>query len=437
MLYLYDRDEASLRLEATSLSGGGFGGEYRVEIGHGLDGRAARDRRPILLRREGGPIAYAALPLVTADGLVGLLSIQAGDHPDRLGSQPERALGEIAAAAAAEVSNAAREARLASGATRIRAMNELAIQLLRKPEPNDVVRLASGSIAMILECDHVILRLRDDTTGRFVIRSYYGPADGRQQEKLFRLDQRISAEVVKTRSACRHADVETDDVNRSFDAGVRSSMVVPLQRDGRVVGTIALYDKVPSDRFHSTVFGEEDMDLFVQFASYVERALAHAAVQSWAKHHPGVDEETDLGNDTYFRQRLDEELARSRERGAGFVLGTCRIENWHELSEGCRPEQLTRIVQHLAQALRARVRGFDVLARSAASEFRFLLPEPEPAGGEMVSKLARGVAEAISEEALNAPIRIALAFGYASFPEEAGDRDALLRQSAAPRIRMV
>lgn len=437
-LYLYDANETSLRLEATSLSGGGFGGEYRVEIGQGIDGKAARERKPAFLRGANGEIAYAALPLLAADGLVGLLSIQAGDHPDRLGSHPDRALSEIAAAAAAEVGNAAREARLASRATRVGAMNELALQMLRKGEPNEVIRLASGSLAMILECDHVILRLRDDTTGRFVIRSYYGPADGRQQERLFRLDQRISAEVVKTRSACRHPDVERDDVNRSIDAGVRSSLAVPLQREGRVVGTIALYDKVPSDRFHSTVFGEEDREISTQFASYLERALAHATIQTWAKQHPGLDEETDLGNDSYLLQRLDEEIARSQARGDRFVIGTCRVENWHEISERCRPEQLTRIIQHLAQALRAGARGFDVLARSGTSEFRFLLPEPGADAGQTVSKLARAVAESVSDpETLQTPARIALAFGYATFPDDAADRDALLRQSAAPRIRMV
>ncbi|HKJ25187.1 MAG TPA: GAF domain-containing protein, partial [Myxococcota bacterium] len=230
-LYLYDRDEAALRLEATSLSGGGFGGEYRVEIGQGIDGRAARDREPAWLHDPQRRLAYAALPLLTRDGLVGLLSVQSGGRPDRLGPRPERALAEIAAAAAGEVANAEREARLATRATRITAMNELALQILRKAEPNEVIRQASGSIAMILECDHVILRLRDDTTGRFVIRSYYGPADGRQQERLFRLDQRLCADVVKTRSSARHAEVERDDVNRAIGAGVRSSLVVPLQRE--------------------------------------------------------------------------------------------------------------------------------------------------------------------------------------------------------------
>jgi len=437
-LYLYDRDETTLRLEATSLSGGGFGGEYRVEIGQGIDGGAARDREPAWLRHASGRLAYAALPLVTADGLVGLLSIQTGERPNLLGSRPERALAEIASSAAAEVANAEREAKLATRATRISAMNELALQILRKPEPNEVIRQASGSIAMILECDHVILRLRDDTTGRFVIRSYYGPADGRQQERLFRLDQRLSGEVVKTRSAARHPDVNRDDLNRAIDAGVRSSLAVPLQRDGRVIGTIALYDKVPSDRFHSTVFGEEDLELFVQFSSYVERALAHAATRSRAVHSPGLDEETNLPDLNYLHRRVDEELARSGERGGALLLGSCRIENWAELREASRPEQLTRVLQRVAQSLARPLRGFDVLARSGECEFRFLMPDPEPAPGESVSRLAREVAEAISsDDSLNAPCRIALAFGYAVFPDDAEDRDALLRQAAAPRIRMV
>ena len=50
----------------------------------------------------------------------------------------------------------------------------------------------------------------------------------------------------------------------------------------------------------------------------------------------------------------------------------------------------------------------------------------------------RAVAESVSDpETLQTPARIALAFGYATFPDDAADRDALLRQSAAPRIRMV
>ncbi|HKJ24060.1 MAG TPA: diguanylate cyclase, partial [Myxococcota bacterium] len=199
-----------------------------------------------------------------------------------------------------------------------------------------------------------------------------------------------------------------------------------------------LYDKVPSDRFHSTVFGEEDLELFLQFASYVERALAHAAARVRAVLQPGLDEETNLPDAVYLQRRLDEEIARGRARGTALLLGSCRIENFAELRAASRPEQLTRVVQRLAQSLAGRLQGFDVLARTGVGELRFLMPDPEPEAGEAVSRLARQVAEEIaSDDGLNAPGRIALAFGYARFPDDAADREALLRQAAVPRIRMV
>ena len=45
---------------ATSLTGGGFGGEYRLEAGVGVDGDAIRNQRAAVLRHEDGRIGYAA-----------------------------------------------------------------------------------------------------------------------------------------------------------------------------------------------------------------------------------------------------------------------------------------------------------------------------------------------------------------------------------------
>jgi len=125
-VYLHDAEEGELRLAATSLAGGGFGGEYRVAPGQGIDGRAAAERRAAFLRGEGGALAYAALPLVAGDALVGVLSVQAGASPPS-GRGAEEMLLELAAAAADEIAHAEREARMASHATKVSAVNETGI----------------------------------------------------------------------------------------------------------------------------------------------------------------------------------------------------------------------------------------------------------------------------------------------------------------------
>jgi hypothetical protein len=52
--------------------------------------------------------------------------------------------------------------------------------------------------------------------------------------------------------------------------------------------------------------------------------------------------------------------------------------------------------------------------------------------------VARSVADDVAkDEALNTPVRVALAFGYAAHPAEGADHPALLERARVPRIRKV
>jgi len=52
--------------------------------------------------------------------------------------------------------------------------------------------------------------------------------------------------------------------------------------------------------------------------------------------------------------------------------------------------------------------------------------------------LARAVAEDVSkDERLNDPVRISLAFGHATYPDDASTADELIDKARKPRIRMV
>lgn len=440
-VYLHDADEGELRLAATSLAGGGFGGEYRISPGQGIDGRAAEERRASFLRAEAGGLAYAALPLVSGESLVGVLSVQAGAAP--LGGRgAEEMLLEIAAAAADEIAHAEREARMSSRATKVSAVNETGIRMITARDPADVVRLATSSAAMVLEADHAILRLQDETTGRWVIRSYFGSADGRAQERLFRLDKRVAADAIKRRATVAVRDVAEDpalrELAREAGTGVRSLVAAPLRRNGAVIGTLALYDKVSPERFAPGAFHEEDVALFGKLVSYVERALANALFYARAREHRSFDDDTGLPNAAYLAKRLDEELARAGGRPGAFALASCRIENWDAIRADAPPGFETRVARRVADALRARARDFDVVSRTGEREFVVLLPEPGAAAGERVAALARAVSDDVrKDERLNDPVRIGLAFGHAVLGVDGATRDALLSRASEPRIHRV
>jgi diguanylate cyclase (GGDEF)-like protein len=436
-VYLKAADDGDLRLGATSLEGGGLGGEYRIVEGQGIDGAVAARRQPSFLRGADGAIAYSSLPLIAGDRLVGVLSIQSGARPPR-GRGAQETLLELAAAVAEGVAQAERETRMAVHANRVNAINETGIRMLSSKELNEVVRLATSSIAMILEADHAILRLQDDETKRFVIRSYFGAADGGVQERLFRLDKQVCVETIRRRTPIRIADLREHPAFESYYGEFHSFLCAPLRRLGRVVGTLSVYDKVATDQFYASAFEDEDLQIFTRFLTYVERGVEGALAHSQARQHRNFDEETGLPNASYLGKRIQEEIARAAGREGALAVAICRIENLDEIGSRANPAQAHRVTLRTADALRSHLRDFDVLGRTGSAEFTVLLPEPGPSPGERIFELARAVADEISkEESLNDPVRVALAFGYAVHPADGSNRDSLLVQAAEPRIRMV
>ncbi len=439
-VYLFDAEENELRLAATSLAGGGFAGEYRVLPGQGVDGRAAQSREPVFLRAPDGGLAYAALPLLHRDGLVGVLSVQSGTTSSaatRERAYPE-ALLEIAAAAADEIADAERETRMAARATQMSAINEAGIRLISSRDVAEVVRLATSSAALILAADHAILRLQDDATRRYVIRSYYGSAQGHEQEQIFRLDKRVSVEAIKRRSPFCQRDSAEQEQLLEPGAGVHSLLASPLREDARVIGTLCLYEKVAADRFYPSVFGDEDLRVFAKYVSYVERALAQARFLARTRQHRSFDEETGLPNASYLLRRIGQEAARAAQGAGSLAVILCRLENLEEIRAGSDPIRADRVVLRSAEALQRQLRDFDVLGRVADCDFAALLPDPGPDPDEHIYTLARRVAEVVARDAaLNEPVRIALAFGYAVYPRDGADAASLLEHASQVRIRML
>jgi diguanylate cyclase (GGDEF)-like protein len=435
-LYLYDADEEDLYLAASSLEGSAHGEEVRIALGQGIDGQVAATREPAFLRTQSG-LAYAALPLVSGDELAGVLALQAGVGAPH-GRAAEEALSEIAAAAAEEITSLRRQARVNSRATKIGAVNEAGIRMMTADDPAEVLRQGSSSAAMVLQADHALLRLRDEESGRFAIRSYFGAADGSFQERLFQLDKRTSVAVLKRRAPLLVRHVADDPELAEFADDVRSAMAAPIRREGAVVGTLALYDKMSSERFTAGSFNDEDLELFAKFVTHLERAISNSQFIWRARQFRNFDEHTGLPNRAYLDRRLSEELARAGGRPGELAVASCRIENLDEIAHERGAAFARRVLEKTSESLRERLRDFDVPGRSGEAEFVVLLPDPGAAPGERVSEFARRVADDISsDESLNDPLRVALAFGYACYPEDGDDAETLLDRAREPRIRMI
>jgi diguanylate cyclase (GGDEF)-like protein len=318
------------------------------------------------------------------------------------------------------------------------ALNEAGIRMISATGPAEVLRMATSSASMTLGADHAILRVQDDETRRYVIRSYFGSADGRLQERLFRLDKRISVEVIKKRGPRLIADLANDSALSELGSDFQSVIAAPLMREGRVIGTLALYDKVVADRFYVGRFSQEDLSLFTKFVSYVERAVTNADLHAQAHQYRNFDTETGLPNERYLDKRIDDEITRASGHEGALAIAVCLLENLDEIRGASGRRRAREVVQRTVEALRTHLRDFDVMGRTGKGEFTILLPDPGYSAGERVYALARAIADDVSkDDALNDPIRIALGFGYALYPTEGSERAELFARAKVPRIRMV
>ena len=91
-----------------------------------------------------------------------------------------------------------------------------------------------------------------------------------------------------------------------------------------------------------------------------------------------------------------------------------------------------------ANALCDALRDFDVLGRVGEDQFEILLPDPGSDTHDRVSSLARCVADRICRDpALNEPVRVGLAFGYAVHGPDGVELESLAALAAEPRIELV
>jgi GAF domain-containing protein len=413
-----------LALQASSTRVDALGGRERLAPGQGLPGRAAAERRALWLagRPPDTDSCSAALPLLAPGGeLLGALEVSgagdlAGELPDRLAA--------AAVGLAEELAAQLRTARLERDARRNERLGAAAAALAGCEDARALWDLAASSALNLLEAQDAVLRLRDPESGRFRIAAWSGIGQWRRAP-LAELERRLATEAMRTRKLVRVADLSSDPTFAEHAVGVGTAMIVPLLRDGQPAGSLSVLGKVPEEPLLGDRFAAGDEAVLERLAQHVQVALAAFREPE----RPDLDATTGLPTARPLRERLEEELARSRFRGHRLALLELRAVG---LAPEARPAAgAERIAGALARALRGALRPFDVLARTAPECFVVLVPEPEQEPPALLAELCRRAREVLAGH--GAPVQLQV--GHAVFPDDAVDAEGLEARAAEGRLQ--
>jgi GAF domain-containing protein len=429
-LHLREPESDALVLQAASTPLDPLALRERLRIGEGLVGRAAARQRAVWL--GGGPddtsLCFAALPLLAGDDVIGVLSVQGERTPGGASEWDAERLRAGADALADEIAGALHALRLERDSRRVARLAEGVAGLAACADEGELAAQVTERAVSLLEAQDAVLRLREEPSGRFRIAAWSGIGEWRKAG-LAELERKLATEAMRARRLVRIADLGADPAWSQSAVGVGTAMVAPLLRDGRAFGCLSVLGKVPEDPLLGERFGASEEQLLAQLAQHATVALAGLA----RPERINVDPVTGLLTQRPFLMRLDAELARSRTRGHALALVLVRAEGLEALRGPAHGDVAEAAALVIAASLRGAVREFDVVARLEPGLFAVLVPEPQDPVPTLLAALYRSMRDAL--DAQGDPSRgIEARLGYAVFPEDGGDSDALVRCARERRV---
>ena len=204
-----------------------------------------------------------------------------------------------------------------------------------------------------------------------------------------------------------------------------SLAVIPLQRDGRAMGAIAVEGDEPAQL--TAVEGS----LLLLLSSVSAAAFVSVCQFEEATVESRTDALTSLANRRVFDERLRQHLGECDRSDQVLSLILADLDNFKAINDTYGHAAGDRVLAAVAAAARRGVRNIDLCARYGGEELAILLPQTPIERAQDVAERLRRTLESSRIEVDGRVLSVTASFGVASYPTSTGSRDSLF--SAADR----
>lgn len=217
----------------------------------------------------------------------------------------------------------------------------------------------------------------------------------------------------------------------ALDYSQGSFLCVPLKIRDRVLGAIELRNYSGKH-----VFNEADLPLLGAVADFAAIAIDNAHNYKRISELVITDELTGLYNASHFQELLSYEIERTARYHSQLCLLFFDLDNFKSVNDTYGHLVGSRIIAEVGQMVKKHTRSSDRGARYGGDEYTILLPNTGKKGGltvanNMLHRLREG--EFFSDDGVK--IQITASFGVAVFPDDAVDREGLIRAADTAMYR--
>lgn len=210
--------------------------------------------------------------------------------------------------------------------------------------------------------------------------------------------------------------------------GAKYFVTVPLRAKDKVVGII-MVDNI----FTQKPITKSDIRLLTLFANHAGLAIENSRLYEERVYLSNTDWLTKLWNHGYFQTILLNELVKAREEETPLSLIMLDIDDFKNYNDRFGHVAGDTIIKGIAEILVAISREKDYVCRYGGEEFSIILPQ---ATKEEAKNIAQRLMDKIqqhkfpNQEAQPKAV-FTISCGVATFPQDANDKDSLLRNADA------
>ncbi len=214
---------------------------------------------------------YIATPVMVNGEMHGLLFLHLISSKDDM-KEEIALLEKISEMVGVELAKSQEMESIRGQSIKFSAISEVSFDLATARTINDLSNIIISNVCMIMEAESSILRICNQRTGTLDVLDSFSLKSFEFLKKLEALDGKISNDVVTGKNTTLIKDLEKSPY-ATGDVETQSVLCMYLERNGRILGTLSLYDKKSIDLYTTRSFSNKDKEIFLNFCLQASKAL--------------------------------------------------------------------------------------------------------------------------------------------------------------------
>jgi len=246
--------------------------------------------------------------------------------------------------------------------------------------------------------------------------------DGEMECTRIKIGEGIAGQVAQKGETMVVENATNDKrFKKSAASNVENIVCLPLIADDDCIGVMNITNKKSGEKFQ-----KEDVDLLTTLAGQAAVTINNANLY----HLAITDGLTQLYINRYFKQKLQDEISRSRRYSHQFSLLMTDIDHFKKFNDTYGHQQGDAVLVTTAKIFKNAVREIDIPCRYGGEEFAIILPETNAEGAHVLAERLRQAIEQYDYPGLKGEsLKVTLSLGIATFPEHAEDAHSMVEKA--------